>query len=113
MKYILIGLLKAYRVVISPLYGNVCRYYPSCSAYALQAVQTHGAARGSWLATKRLLSCHPWARGGYDPVPGTDPEYEREQADRRDPAAKHRSQHPHDHDDKLDVARRAHKETVN
>lgn len=72
MKYLLIGLLKAYRLVISPLYGNVCRYYPSCSAYALTAVQTHGAARGSWLAAKRLLRCHPWARGGYDPVPGTE-----------------------------------------
>lgn len=72
MKYVLIGLLKAYRLVISPLYGNVCRYYPSCSAYALTAVQQHGAARGSWLAARRLLRCHPWARGGYDPVPGTE-----------------------------------------
>ncbi|SDS72786.1 membrane protein insertion efficiency factor YidD [Microlunatus soli] len=108
MKHVLIALLKAYRVVISPLYGNVCRYYPSCSAYALQAVQTHGAARGSWLATKRLLSCHPWARGGYDPVPGTDPEHDRERAQRVS-----RPDHHHHHDDKLDVAHRAHKETVN
>lgn len=71
MKYVLIALLKAYRLVISPLYGNVCRYYPSCSAYALRAVQAHGAARGSWLAARRLLRCHPWAAGGYDPVPDT------------------------------------------
>ena len=72
MKYVLIGLLKAYRAVISPLYGNVCKYYPSCSAYALEAVTVHGAIKGSWLAGRRLLSCHPWAAGGYDPVPGTE-----------------------------------------
>jgi putative membrane protein insertion efficiency factor len=77
MKYVLIGLLKAYRLVISPLYGNVCRYYPSCSAYALRAVEVHGAFRGSWLAARRLLRCHPWAPGGYDPVPGT-PEFAEE-----------------------------------
>ncbi|MCA0293777.1 MAG: membrane protein insertion efficiency factor YidD [Actinobacteria bacterium] len=71
MKYLLIGLLKVYRAVISPLYGNVCKYYPSCSAYALEAVTVHGAIKGTWLATKRLASCHPWAAGGYDPVPGT------------------------------------------
>jgi putative membrane protein insertion efficiency factor len=77
MKYLLIGLLKAYRVLISPLYGNVCRYYPSCSAYALRAVQVHGAAKGSWLAARRVLRCHPWSSGGYDPVPGT-PEFAEE-----------------------------------
>ncbi len=84
MKYVLIGLLKAYRLLISPLYGNVCRYYPSCSAYALRAVEVHGAVKGSWLAARRLLRCHPWAAGGYDPVPGT-PEFDeemREQAER-------------------------------
>lgn len=77
MKYVLIGLLKAYRLIISPLYGDVCRYYPSCSAYALRAVGFHGAAKGTWLAGRRLLRCHPWAAGGYDPVPGT-PEFEAE-----------------------------------
>jgi putative membrane protein insertion efficiency factor len=77
VKYVLIGLLKAYRLVISPLYGNVCRYYPSCSAYALRAVEYHGAVRGSWYAVRRLLRCHPWAAGGYDPVRGT-PEFDLE-----------------------------------
>jgi putative membrane protein insertion efficiency factor len=81
MKYLLIGLLKLYRLLISPLYGNVCRYYPSCSAYALRAVEVHGAARGSWLTLRRLLRCHPWAPGGYDPVPGT-PEFDEEMRDR-------------------------------
>ena len=69
MKYLLIGLLKAYRAVISPLYGQVCRYHPSCSAYALEAVTRHGSLRGGWLAVRRLGRCHPWAPGGYDPVP--------------------------------------------
>jgi uncharacterized protein len=77
VKYLLIGLLKAWRLLISPLYGNVCRYYPSCSAYALRAVSVHGAVKGSWLTVRRLLRCHPWAAGGYDPVPGT-PEFEEE-----------------------------------
>lgn len=84
MKHLLIGLLKAYRAVVSPLYGNVCKYYPSCSAYALEAVTVHGAAKGSWLAARRLTSCHPWSLGGYDPVPGTPAadEWEREQAEK-------------------------------
>ena len=77
MKYVLIGLLKLYRLVISPLYGNVCRYYPSCSAYALRAVEVHGAVKGPYLAARRLLRCHPWTAGGYDPVPGT-PEFAEE-----------------------------------
>ena len=69
VKYPLIWFLKAYRLLISPLYGQVCRYHPSCSAYALEAVTVHGSIRGSWLAVRRLLRCHPWAAGGYDPVP--------------------------------------------
>ena len=62
-------LLTGYRRFISPLLGPRCRFYPSCSAYALEAVQVHGAARGSWLAVRRLLRCHPFHPGGLDPVP--------------------------------------------
>jgi len=69
MRYVLIGVLKVYRAVISPLYGQVCRYHPSCSAYALESVERHGAVRGSWLTIRRVGRCHPWAAGGYDPVP--------------------------------------------
>ncbi len=69
MKYLVVALLKAYRVLISPLYGQVCRYHPSCSAYALDSVEAHGAMKGSWLAMRRIGRCHPWAAGGLDPVP--------------------------------------------
>ena len=62
-------ILRAYRAGISPLYGDVCRYYPSCSAYALGAVQEHGLVMGSALAARRLARCHPWAEGGIDDVP--------------------------------------------
>lgn len=69
MKHVLIWLLRAYRFAISPLYGQVCRYHPTCSAYALEAVTRHGSLRGTWLAVRRVGRCHPWAAGGYDPVP--------------------------------------------
>ncbi|OYN90289.1 membrane protein insertion efficiency factor YidD [Parenemella sanctibonifatiensis] len=86
MKHLLIWFIKFYRATISPWYGQVCRYYPSCSAYGLEAVQVHGAAKGSWLIVKRITSCHPWQPGGYDPVPGTPAwqEWQREQAAQRD-----------------------------
>ena len=66
---ILIIILKLYRRVISPIYGQVCRFFPSCSAYALEAVTVHGAVKGSWFAARRVLRCHPWSAGGVDPVP--------------------------------------------
>lgn len=64
-----IALLHAYRSVVSPLYGDVCKYYPSCSAYAVGAVQQHGLVKGSALSAARLARCHPWAAGGVDDVP--------------------------------------------
>lgn len=72
MRYLLIGLLRAYRAVISPLYGDVCKFHPTCSAYALDAVRVHGSVRGTWLTARRLVRCHPWSLGGYDPVPNLD-----------------------------------------
>ena len=69
--WLLVGLLNGYRRFISPLLGQRCRFYPSCSAYALEAVQLHGAVRGSWLAVRRLSRCHPFHAGGLDFVPGS------------------------------------------
>jgi putative membrane protein insertion efficiency factor len=66
---LLILLVRGYQRFISPLLGPRCRFYPSCSAYAVESLRTHGAARGSWLALRRLLRCHPWNPGGLDPVP--------------------------------------------
>lgn len=66
---IIIALLRVYRAIISPLYGDVCRYYPSCSAYGLTAVQEHGVLKGGWMTARRLARCHPWAAGGIDDVP--------------------------------------------
>ncbi|CAN5392909.1 hypothetical protein BH10ACT6_BH10ACT6_13920 [soil metagenome] len=62
-------ILRVYRAVISPLYGDVCRYYPSCSGYALGAIQQHGVLKGVALGTWRIARCHPWAQGGIDDVP--------------------------------------------
>ena len=62
-------LIRGYRRGVSPLFGAHCRFYPTCSAYALEAVEAHGAIRGSWLALRRIARCHPWSAGGVDRVP--------------------------------------------
>ena len=67
--WLLVLPIRAYQVGISPLLGPRCRFYPSCSAYAVEALQVHGPIRGTWLAARRLLRCHPWNPGGNDPVP--------------------------------------------
>ena len=69
MKFLLIAPLRFYRYAISPMLGRNCRFHPTCSEYAIEAVQRHGALRGGWLAAKRVGRCHPFNRGGYDPVP--------------------------------------------
>ena len=66
---VLVGLVRAYQWVLSPLLPPSCRFYPSCSAYAVTALERHGAAKGSWLAVRRLARCHPFHPGGIDPVP--------------------------------------------
>lgn len=66
---VLLALLTGYRTAISPLRPPACRFTPTCSAYAVEAITVHGAACGSWLAVRRLARCHPWHRGGHDPVP--------------------------------------------
>jgi putative membrane protein insertion efficiency factor len=69
MKHVLVFLIRAYQRVLSPLLGPRCRFYPSCSHYAAEAIATHGALRGSWLAARRIVRCHPLNPGGFDPVP--------------------------------------------
>ena len=64
--------VRAYRLIFSPWVGHNCRYQPTCSAYALDALARHGGIKGGWLSLKRMLRCHPWGKDGYDPVPGTD-----------------------------------------
>lgn len=70
MRRALLILIEVYRACIGPLLGSHCRFHPTCSAFAREAVERHGAARGSWLALRRLLRCQPFAEGGLDPVPG-------------------------------------------
>jgi putative membrane protein insertion efficiency factor len=69
IRAVLVSLVKAYRLLLSPWLGSSCRFEPTCSLYAIEALQVHGAAAGSYLTVHRLLRCHPWCAGGHDPVP--------------------------------------------
>ena len=69
MRYVLKILIRGYQLAISPFLGPRCRFYPSCSHYAMEAIETHGALRGAWLTIKRISRCHPFHEGGFDPVP--------------------------------------------
>jgi len=66
---ILVALVYAYRLLLGPILGGSCRFTPSCSSYAIEALERHGAVRGTWLSVRRVLRCHPFQRAGYDPVP--------------------------------------------
>lgn len=69
MKKIIMGIIRFYQKRISPMKKSCCRFYPTCSSYALSAVEKYGALKGSWLSVKRILKCHPFHKGGYDPLP--------------------------------------------
>ena len=69
MKRALVLTVRIYQVSVGPLLAPSCRYYPTCSSYAIEALEKHGALRGAWLATRRILRCHPFRAGGFDPVP--------------------------------------------
>jgi putative membrane protein insertion efficiency factor len=72
VRALLLGLIRLYQLTLSPWLGTQCRYEPTCSSYAAEALEQHGVVRGVWLAAKRLGRCHPWGRSGYDPVPAHD-----------------------------------------
>jgi putative membrane protein insertion efficiency factor len=71
-RQLLLWLVRGYQVAISPMFGPSCRFYPTCSNYAMEAIREHGALKGAMLAAVRLAKCHPWHPGGFDPVPGHD-----------------------------------------
>ncbi|MDI9335807.1 MAG: membrane protein insertion efficiency factor YidD [Gammaproteobacteria bacterium] len=75
MKKLLWGLIRGYQLFFSAWLGANCRFLPTCSHYALEAISVYGALKGSWLAGKRLMRCHPWCQGGYDPVPASTKKY--------------------------------------
>ncbi len=78
MKRLLLALVRGYQLLLSPVLGNNCRYYPSCSAYTLEAIEKHGPWRGLWLGIKRVSRCHPFHEGGYDPVPDPPQHHDHE-----------------------------------
>ena len=69
MRFVLKFLIRVYQLLVSPLLGPRCRFYPTCSHYAIDAIEIHGALRGTWLTVRRIARCHPWNPGGFDPVP--------------------------------------------
>lgn len=69
MRMVCLGLIRVYQLVLSPILGGACRYYPSCSEYAMQAIRRFGVIRGGWMGIKRIVRCNPWVAGGYDPCP--------------------------------------------
>lgn len=91
----LIWLIRGYKIFLSPVVGQHCRYTPTCSTYAIEALQKHGAIKGTWLAAKRLVSCNPWHEAGYDPVPGTDLKYEADKKSTENSKECHKHRHKH------------------
>jgi putative membrane protein insertion efficiency factor len=81
VRWVLLGPVRLYQLFISPLFPPSCRFHPTCSNYAIIAVERYGVVRGGWLAVKRIARCHPWNPGGYDPVPGTRRDDDEERRD--------------------------------
>ena len=88
VSWVLIGALRCYKKFISPLLPPRCRFAPSCSEYAMEAIETHGALMGSYYAVRRLLKCHPFHPGGYDPVPPPRPRHGRARGERAEHAGR-------------------------
>ena len=93
---LLMAPVRFYRYAISPLFPPSCRYQPTCSAYALEALQLHGPIKGLWLAIKRIGRCHPWGGHGYDPVPGTGADKGGQKSDHTHSCITHSCNHDHE-----------------